>query len=466
MSNLTKGIICMGSSALLWFLPVPDGLTVTAWHYFALFFGTVLGLVLHPLPMAAVILISTVFGITVKLFPLKDALAAWGNPTIWLVFIAFLFARGFLKTGLGRRIALLLTRAFGDSTLKLAYVLAANDLIISPALPSNTARTGGIMFPIVKSLIVSFDSHPGPTARRIGSFLIMCSYFTGCVTSGMFMTAMVANVLLAEMALKALGIEISWGLWAVAGIVPGMVSLIAIPLFLYYYYPPELKKTPEAKAIAGEELAKMGPITRNEIILIGIFLSVLVLWATAIYTKIDATLVGLLGLSVMLMARIIDWQDALEEKGAWDVFIWLGGIIGLADFLVKFGFIAWFAKGVAAYLVGVPWYLSLILVVVIYFYSSYAFAGMTSHAVALYTGLIVVAATAGVPKYYIALTLAYMSSICAVLTHYGTAPAPLYFGAGYVDLKTWWKLGFLVSILYIFIYLVIGGAWWKFLGLW
>ena len=360
----------------------------------------------------------------------------------------------------------MLTRAFGDSTLKLAYVLAANDLIISPALPSNTARTGGIMFPIVKSLIVSFDSHPGPTARRIGSFLIMCSYFTGCVTSGMFMTAMVANVLLAEMAQKALGIEISWGLWAVAGIVPGLVSLIAIPLFLYYYYPPELKKTPEAKAIAAHELAKMGPITRNEIVLIGIFLSVLVLWASAIYTKIDATLVGLLGLTVMLTARIIDWQDALDEKGAWDVFIWLGGIIGLADYLVKFGFIAWFAKAVAAYLVGVPWYASLLLVVVIYFYSSYAFAGMTSHAVALYTGLIVVAATAGVPKYFIALILAYMSSICAVLTHYGTAPAPLYYGAGYVDLKTWWKLGFLVSLLYIFIYLVIGGAWWKVLGLW
>ncbi|MDR3592087.1 MAG: DASS family sodium-coupled anion symporter [Negativicutes bacterium] len=466
MSNLTKGFICVGSALVLWFLPVPDGLTATSWHYFALFFGTVLGLVLHPLPMAAVILISTVICVTVRLIPLKDALAAWGNPTIWLVFIAFLFARGFLKTGLGRRIALVLTKAFGDSTLKLAYVLSANDLIISPALPSNTARTGGIMFPIVKSLIVSFDSHPGPTARRIGSFLIMCSYFTGCVTSGMFMTSMVANVLLAEMAQKALGIEITWGLWAMAGIVPGLASLIAIPLFLYYYYPPELKKTPEAKALAARELEKMGPVTRNEKILVGIFLSVLILWATAIYTKIDATLVGLLGLTVMLTTRIIDWQDALDEKGAWDVFIWLGGIIGLADYLVKFGFIAWFAKAVAAYLVGVPWYASLVLVVVIYFYSAYAFAGMTSHAVALYTGLIVVAAAAGVPKYYIALTLAYMSSICAVLTHYGTAPAPLYYGAGYVDLKTWWKIGFLVSILYILIYLVIGGAWWKLLGLW
>jgi DASS family divalent anion:Na+ symporter len=466
MGKLAKGILCLASSGLIWFLPVPSGLTIAAWHLFALFFGTVLALILTPLPMAAVILLSTVFSVTVRLFTLREALAAWGNPTIWLVFIAFLFARGFLKTGLGRRIAYVLTRAFGDSTLKLAYVLSLNDLIISPALPSNTARTGGVMFPIVKSLIVSFDSQPGPTARRIGCFLIMNSYYTGCVTSGMFMTAMVSNVIIADLAQKTLGIEISWALWALAGIVPGLASLIIIPLFLYYYYPPELKKTPQAKIVAAEELIKMGPITRNEIILICIFFSVLTLWATALYTKIDATLVGLLGLSAMLVTGVIDWQDALEEKGAWDVFIWLGGIIGLADMLVKFGFIAWFAKNVATYLVGVPWYASLVLVVVIYFYSAYGFAGMTSHAVALYAGLIAVAAATGVPKYFSALPLAYMSSICAVLTHYGTAPAPIYLGAGYVDVGTWWKLGFIVSLIYILIYLVIGGLWWRLLGLW
>jgi DASS family divalent anion:Na+ symporter len=461
-----RGIICVVPTAILWFLPVPAGLTVAAWHFFALFVGTVLGLMLNPLPMAAVILISTVFAVAVKLLTLKDALAAWGNPTAWLVFIAFLFAKGFIKTGLGRRIALILTRVFGDSTLKLSYLLSATDFILSPALPSNTARAGGIMFPIVKSLVVSFDSHPGPTARRIGSFLLICSYFSSCVTSAIFMTAMVSNVLIAEIARKTLGIDITWATWALAGIVPGIASLIIIPLFLYYYYPPELKKTPQAKAHAVDELRKMGPIKRNEIILVFIFFGVLTLWATAIYTNIDATLVGLLGLSAMLVTRILEWQDALEEKGAWDVFIWLGGIIGLADWLAKYGFIAWFAKLVAAHLVGIPWYVSLGLVVLIYFYSQYAFAGMTSHVVAMYAVLIAVAAVAGVPKYLIALTLAYTSSICAVLTPYGTAPAPIYFGAGYVEAKTWWKLGFIVSLLYIAIYVVIGGLWWKLLGLW
>jgi len=465
-SKGARAIVCLLASVILWFMPVPAGLTVLAWHFFALFVGTVLGLMLTPFPMAAVILMSTVFAVFVKLLTLKEALSAWGNPTPWLVFIAFLFARGFLKTGLGRRIALVLTRAFGDSSLKLSYVLSATDLILSPALPSNTARTGGIMFPIVRSLIVSFDSHPGPTARRIGSFLIMCSYFAGCVTSGMFMTAMVANVLIADFARKALGIEISWATWALAGIVPGLASLILIPLFLYYYYPPELKKTPQAKQFAVDELKKLGPITRKEVVLVCVFFGMLVLWATALYTKIDATLVGLLGLTVMLLTHVIEWGDALEEKGAWDTFIWLAGIIGLADTLVKFGFIAWFAKSVAVHITGVPWYVALVLVASIYFYTGYGFAGMTSHAVALYPVLVTVAVVAGVPKYLIALLLAYMSSCCAGLTLYGTAPAPLYFSAGYVEAKTWWKLGFIVSTMYLLIYLVIGSLWWKVLRLW
>jgi DASS family divalent anion:Na+ symporter len=465
-SKLIRAGICVLITVLLWILPVPPGLTIAAWHFFALFVGTVLGLMLTPYPTAAVVLMSTVFAIAVRLITLKDALAAWGNPTLWLVFIAFLFARGFLKTGLGRRIALVLTRAFGDSSLKLAYVISATDLILSPALPSNTARGGGIMFPIVKSLVVSFDSHPGPTARRIGSFLIPCSYYAGCVTSAIFMTAMVSNGLIAEFARKALGIEISWAMWALAGIVPGIAALLVIPWFLYHYEPPELKKTPQAKALAAEELKKIGPITRNEIILGCIFLGMLALWATGLYTKIDATLVGLLGLTVLLLTRIIDWHDALEEKGAWDTFIWLGGMIGLADCLVKLGFMSWFAKSVAAHITGIPWYLTLLLVAVLYFYSHYGFAGMTSHVVALYMVLITVAAAAGVPKYLVALVLAYLSSVCAILTPYGTAPAPIYFSAGYVEAKAWWRIGFVVSLLYLGIYLVVGGIWWKLLRLW
>lgn len=464
--KLGKGLICIAATAILWFMPVPDGLKPEAWQLFSVFLGTILAFVLQPLPSSAVILISMMFAVTANLVKLSDVLASWANSTIWLVFAAFLFAKGFIKTGLGRRIALTLTKAFGDSTLKLAYVLAVNDLILAPATPSNTARAGGILFPIVKSVIVSFDSMPGPTARRIGSFLILSVFFVDCVTSAMFMTSMVSNPLIAELAKKTLNIEISWALWIQASIVPGLLSIIIIPLFLYTFYPPELKKIPEAKRLAGEELDKMGPTTGKEKIMAVIFFAILGLWATSMYTKLDATYIGWLGICSMLITQVLDWSDVLEERAAWDVFIWLGGIIGLAGFLAKFGFITWFAKVVSAALTGIPWVIALLLVVMVYFYTHYGFAGMTSHVVLMYAGLAAVAVAAGAPKYLTALSLAFASSLCATITHYGTAPAPIYFGAGYVDQTTWWKFGFLVSVINIVIWVGIGGLWWKFMGLW
>lgn len=464
--KLAKGLLCIAAMAVLWLIPVPTGLQPVAWRLFALFVATILGFLLQPLPSSAVILVSMIVGMSVGLIKLDDALASWGNSTIWLVFAAFLFAKGFIKTGLGRRIALVLTRAFGDNTLKLAYVLALNDLILAPATPSNTARSGGIIFPIVKSLAVSFDSVPGATARRVGSFLMLSTYFMGCITSAMFMTSMVSNPLIAELARKTLDIDISWALWIQASIVPGTLSIIVIPLFLYIFYPPELKSIPQAKVHAATELDNMGPISRYEKIMGCVFVIVLALWATSMATKLNATYVGLLGVCLMLVTRVIDWQDVLEEKAAWDVFIWLGGIIGMAGFLAKAGFITWFAKSVAIYLSGIPWYLSLLIVVLVYFYAHYGFAGMTSHIVLMYAGLAAVAVAAGAPKYLTALSLAYASSLCATITHFGTAPAPIYFGAGYVDQGTWWKYGFYVSVINIVIWVGIGGLWWKFLGLW
>ena len=217
---------------------------------------------------------------------------------------------------------------------------------------------------------------------------------------------------------------------------------------------------------AAAELKAMGPISQYEKIMGCVFIIVLALWATSMATGLNATYVGLLGVCLMLVAQVITWQDVLEEKAAWDVFIWLGGIIGLAGFLAKAGFITWFAKSVAVYLAGIPWHISLLLVVIVYFYAHYGFAGMTSHIVLMYAGLAAVAVAAGAPKYLTALSLAYASSLCATITHFGTAPAPIYFGAGYVDQSTWWKYGFYVSVINIIIWVGIGGLWWKFLGLW
>ncbi|SDF00150.1 anion permease [Sporolituus thermophilus] len=465
-SKLMRVLLIVAVGAAIWFAPVPSGVKPAAWHLLAIFVATILGFILQPLPIGAVAFTSIAFTVLAGVLKPAEALSGFGNNTIWLIVSAFLFAKGFIKTGLGRRVAYMVMRAIGDSTLKLGYALVLSDLIIAPATPSNTARAGGILFPIVRSLASAFDSEPGATSRRVGAYLMKTVFQGNAVTSAMFMTACAPNPLIVLLAAKTLNIQLSWGMWAAAAAVPGVISLALIPYILYKIYPPEITKTPEAKELAHRELEKMGPMSYGEKVVAFVFVLALILWATGTYTKLDATNVAMIGVAIMLWAGALEWKDVLEEKGAWDTMIWMGSLIGLADYLAKLGLIGWFAKSVGAAIAGIAWLPALMLLLVVYMYSHYGFASLAAHVTAMYAAFAAVAVAAGAPPYLAALSLAFVSNLFAGLTHYATGPAPIYFGAGFVPQGTWWRLGFILSVVNMIVWVGLGSMWWKVLGLW
>jgi DASS family divalent anion:Na+ symporter len=465
-SKLARGITVFVVALILWYLPVPAGLKPQAWHLFAIFAATILGFILSPLPMGAMAFIAFTAVAFLGVATPAAALSGFSNTTIWLIVSAFLFAKGFIKTGLGSRIAYLIMRAIGNSTLKLAYAISLSDLVVAPATPSNTARGGGILFPIVRSLCMAFDSVPKASPRRIGSYLMQSAFHGNMVTSAMFMTAQAGNPLLVALTFKLLNIEISWALWAQAAVVPGVISMFVVPYVIYKLDPPEIKETPQAQEMAQRELDKMGVISRNEKIVSIVFISALILWATSQYTKLDATVVALLGVSAMLITGVLTWQDVTEEKGAWDTMVWMGTLVGLATLLNSTGFIPWFAKLISTAIAGISWTWALLILLLLYLYSHYAFASLSAHITAMYPAFAPVAVAAGAPPYLVALSMGFFSNLCASITHYSTGPAPIYFGAGYVDQGKWWRIGFIISVVNIIIWLGIGGLWWKVLGLW
>lgn len=464
--TLIKGLIVVAVGAVIWFAPVPAGLKPQAWHLFAIFVSTILGFILQPLPMGTLSITALTFTALTDTLKVGQVLSGFSNGTIWLVVSAFLFSRAFTKTGLGRRIAYVVMRAIGHRTLNLSYALAISDLVISPATPSVTARSGGVIFPIAKSLAQAFGSEPDKGPRKMGAFLVQSVTHVSMVTSCFFLTSQAGNPLVAALAAKALGFQIDWMMWAKACIVPGLVSLAIVPYFLYKIYPPEIKETPEAKHLAQEELTKMGPMSVSEKVLSFVFLLALLLWATGQWTKIDATTVGLVGITIMLVTRVLDWQDVIGEKSAWDTLIWMGSLIALAGFLNTTGFIPWFSKTIAASLVGIPWTTTLVLVLLLYMYSQYAFAGLSAHITALFPALATVAIAGGAPVALTVMSLAVISNLCGCLTHYASGPSPIFYGAGYTDLKTWWKIGFYMSIVNLVVWFGVGSIWWKVIGLW
>jgi DASS family divalent anion:Na+ symporter len=465
-SRIIRGLIAITIAVIIWNLPAPAGVKKEAMHLLAIFVATIVGLILTPLPMGAVVIIGVMLTGVTDTLKVGQILSGFANNTVWLIVAAFLLTRGFIKTGLGRRISYLFIRAFGRKTLGLAYAIAASDLVLSPATPSNTARAGGIIYPIVRGLTGTFGSEPGPTARKIGAYLMMMEYQAVIVTSAMFMTAQAASPLLLELAKKTANISISWGTWALAGIVPGLLCLIITPYLLYKIYPPEIKETPQASQLAHAELEKMGPMKKSEKILLVVFFMILSLWVTSEWNKLDATVVALIGVGVMLLTGVISWEDVLAEKAAWDALIWFGGLVMMATGLNQLGFMKWIATSVAGSVAGMAWLPALLLLVLVYFYSHYGFASVTAKVTAMFPPFLAIAMAAQAPPQLTIFLFGMASALGAGLTHYGTGPSPIYYNAGYVDLGTWWKLGLLVSVINLIIWFGVGFPIWKVIGLW
>lgn len=466
-AKLTRALIVVLVGLGLWFLPPIGGLKPQAMHLTAIFISTILGLVLQPLPQGAVVLIGLSLTAITGTLSIGETMVGFSDSTVWLIVCAFMFARGFINTGLGKRIAYMMVSAFGKSTLGLGYALTLADTVLAPATPSNTARAGGILFPIIKSLATSMGSEPGPTAKKSGAFLMFNSLQTCLVTSAIFMTGVAPNVLLVKLAKDNFQYTITWTDWFLAAAVPGIITLLVMPYLIYKLFDPSVKKTPEAPTAARKELAQMGPMSLGEWGMLGVFLFALLTWATGQWTNINATAVALGGVAILLVLNVIGWQDVLAEKGAWDALAWFGGLIGLATGLTKLGVIGVLSTALKSSLGGInSWVLGFVLVVLAYVFIHYLIASMTAHATALYVPLALVATAMGAPLPLTLLVLAFMNSLNSGFTHYGSGPSPVFFGAGYVDQATWWRNGLIVTVLNLAIWLSIGGAWWKVIGLW
>ncbi|BAK44253.1 anion permease [Eggerthella sp. YY7918] len=459
--------ISVAIGVVLWFVPTPAGLETQAWHMFAIFAATIVALIIKPMPMGSIAICAIALCVLTNTTSLKDGLSGFSNTTIWLIVIAFFISRGFIKTGLGSRVAYLFVNKFGKKTLGLSYALAATDLVLSPAMPSNTARAGGIVFPIVQSLSRAFGSRPDDgTAHRMGSFLHLTAYQVDMVTSAMFMTSMAANPLAVQLAAEAAGIEITWVGWCLAAIVPGILSLILVPLVIYKLDPPEVKETPGAAAMAREKLAEMGPMTMAEKKMIGVFILVLVLWIAGSSIDLNATTTGFIGLGVLLLSGVLTWDDVKSEKGAWDTLVWFSALVMMAGQLNTLGMIPWFGDLMGGVVGGMNWVLAAVLLALVYFFAHYLFASQTAHVTAMYAAFLTVMVAAGAPPMLAALVLGFFSNLNGAITHYACGPAPIFFGPGYVSQGKWWSTGLIVSLVNIVVWMGIGCMWWKVLGLW
>lgn len=460
-----KWAIVIVPGTALYFSPA-SGMAANQRHLLAIFVATIIGLIARPVAMGLVAFLGMSTVAITRAVPANAVLSGFGNPTVWLIFCAFIFARAVTVTQLGSRVAYLFIRRFGSSALSLGYSIAAADVVLAPFVPSDTARGGGIIYPIVRSVAKAFNSEPGPSAKRLGNYLVLVGFHTTYVASAMFLTGMAANVVIGEFARKIAHVDLTWMHWMIGAAIPGILTLCLVPYLLYVLAPPIVRNTSPARELARLELGKMGRTSRNERWLLVIMLAVVAGWITSPWHGISNAIVALVGVSTILLAQVLRWEEMLSESKAWDALIWFGAVIMLAEALQQQGVITLLSDGVFRHIQGWEWMLAFVLLMIAYLYIHYGFASMTAHIVALYPGFLATAIAVGVQPMLAALGLAYFSNLNAGITHYGTGSAPVYFGEGYVPLGEWWKLGFILSLVNLVVWLGLGMVWWKLLGWW
>jgi DASS family divalent anion:Na+ symporter len=463
--TMWRWAVVLVPGVLLYFLPLP-AFSPPQRHLFAVFVATIVALVAQPVPMGVAAMSAIALLAATRTLEPARVLAGFGDTTVWLVFSAFLLALAVTVTGLGARVAYLCIQWFGRGPLSLGYSMAAASLALSPFVPSDTGRGGGIIFPITRGIAQAMESEPGATSGRIGRFLILVGFHANYTASAMFLTAMAANPLIASFAAATGHVELTWGQWALGASVPGLLTLGIVPLLIRAMHPPEITDVGPARQLARAQLAARGPMTRDEKALGLVLLAVMAAWVTQPFHGLHPTIVALCGVSTLLILRVMTWQDLLKETRAWDALVWFAALVMMASELNKAGVIAILSKTLFGELTGLPWIATILLLAVGYFYIHYTFASLTAHVTALYPAFLAAAVAGGVPPLLAAMPLAYFSSLNAGLTHYSTGSAPVFFAGGYVSQGDWWRTGLAVSVVNMVIWLGVGMLWWKLLGWW
>jgi DASS family divalent anion:Na+ symporter len=453
-------------AGVFFLVPVPSGLSSTAWHLFGVFAALILGLILQPYPEPTLLILTMTLA-SMFVLPLQDILVGYTDSMLWLTLVAMMIGIGLKNSGLTRRLGLLLINRFGKTTLRIGYILCFIDLLLATSTPASPARTGGLVYPLAEGVIEAGSAGNIASRRQTGAYFTLLAYMASMLTGSLFMTGMGPNLINVKLAQDVLGISVSWPLWTMAAL-PGLIGFLLTPYLVCKFCPPDAASMAEVRAGAGRELASMGSINKNELTAAGIFLTILILWSTGTITRIDNTLVAFIGISLMLILGVLDWNDLAETKEMWSFLIWFGAILGFSAALTKFGFFSWFAGIIKLLLptAGLEPYTILLLVAALAILPHYFFVSYTGYVVAFSPLIFSFVASTDVPRYPAFFLLAYLMVISCTLTHYGNALGPLLMEKGYNDKKTWWGVGTLITVLHAGLYLTVGVVYWKLIGLW
>mmetsp|Transcript_24210 Transcript_24210/g.46013 ORF Transcript_24210/g.46013 Transcript_24210/m.46013 type:complete len:694 (-) Transcript_24210:297-2378(-) len=469
LRKYARSAATLAVGALTWHLPHSAAVSDQGWHLVAIFLATTSGLILQPLPLGAVALLGLLTTLVTNTLTFSQAFGVFSSPVPWQAIAAFMFARGVQKSNLGNRAAYALVSKFGHTPLGLSYSLVVGEILVSLAVPSKSARAGGLFAPLIKSIAGSEPPQPGQAS--LGQFLTLSQYQTSASASALVLTGTPFSLLCTKLASDYISHDITWAGWLAASCAPVLVGVLLTPPLMQYMYPPPPTnpKDEQPAEMAAEKLAGLGRLSRDEGVVLGTLALTVTLWSVGdSLLGINNATTSLLGVGMLLLGDVLTWEDCLSEKNGWDCFMWFSIMITLAAGLDNLGVVQVLSSGVSEFASGIAmeWPEILLALLIVYTYSHYMFASAIAQVSLMYPAFLAVAISCGAPAYPSALAFAYASHLMSSLTHYSSANSPIFYNLGYCSLRTWWTAAFVSSLAQGTVWVVVGGLWWEVLGIW
>jgi DASS family divalent anion:Na+ symporter len=316
-----------------------------------------------------------------------------------------------------------------------------------------------VLYPVVLSVAQGAGSVPEDAQMRcLGAYLMFCGMASLALSSALWMTATSANPIGVQVA-QQYGLDINFPKWLVASSVPTLTAIVLLPLVVATLFSPGVRATPEAPGAARTALGEMGSMSRHEIITAVAFALMVSGWIFADRLKLNVTSVAFAGFGFLLMAEVLTLEDIAKMGDTLATFVWLAVLFAMSGQLNELGFMGYAGQRLAAGLGGLSWPVTYVALVALYVLIHYMFVSQSSQVLALLAVFLDVGVRAGVPTPLMAFSLLFASSYFSVITPQGGSQNVIFVASGYLTQRELYRLGLLVTLFFLVVFLVVGTPW-------
>lgn len=394
------------------------------------------------------------------------ALGGFANTAFCLVAAALFLAAAMTKTGLDKRIALVVLSKIGAKTSNVLAGVFFVGFILSFFVPSTTARVS-CMVPIIMGIINAFG------VNKKGAFagvMMIAAAQADSIWNVGIKTAAAQNMIAVNFIKTQLGVDISWMDWFIAAAPFAVIMSVVAYYVLLKMMPPEISEIKGGEDTVKKLLAELGPMSFDEKKLMLISVILLAFWSTEQKLHdIDTSTSTMIAITIMMLPKIgvMNWEYA-QSKINWGTAILFGVGISLGSALLSTKAADWLAKAIivtfgleTASALSVLAILSVFLIIIHLGFASAS--GLAAAMIPIIISILKTVKTPGINVVGMTMILQYVVSFGFILPV--NAPQNMIaYGTDTFEVRDFIRIGIPMTIIAFALIMALAATYWKWMG--